>query len=236
MWKSSLKLCKYQEEDREEMQSLIISGGSLDMEFALSYIEKHSFGFMIAADRGMDFFYQQKITPDYVVGDFDSADPEILQYFRNLDEEHRPVILQFQPEKDETDTELAMRIAIERGCDTIHLLGATGNRVDHMLGNLHLLGNAMEKGVECRMVDANNRIRMVCQGIKIRREEQFGKYVSLFPFTPQVRGLTLTGFQYPLEEYTLECYHSLGVSNEIIAKEAEISFREGVLVVMEAKD
>ena len=74
------------------MQSLIISGGSLDMEFALSYIEKYSFGILIAADRGMDFFYQQKITPDYVVGDFDSADPKILQYFRSLDEDRRPVI------------------------------------------------------------------------------------------------------------------------------------------------
>ena len=227
---------KYKKRTEKKMQSLIISGGSLDMEFALSYIGKYSFDFMIAADRGMDFFFHQKITPDYVVGDFDSADPDILQYFRSLDEERRPVILQFQPEKDETDTELAMRITIERGSDVIHLLGATGSRVDHMLGNLHLLGNAMEKGVECRMVDANNRIRMVCQGIKIRREEQFGKYVSLFPFTPQVRGLTLTGFQYPLEEYPLECYHSLGVSNEITAEEAEISFREGVLVIVEAKD
>ncbi len=218
------------------MQSLIISGGSLDMEFACSYISKYSFGCTIAADRGMDFFYKKNITPDYVVGDFDSADPEVLQYFRNLEEGSRPVVMQFQPQKDETDTELAMRIAIERGSDVIHLLGGMGSRVDHMLGNLHLLGNAMEKGVECRMVDASNRIRMVCRGITIKREEQFGRYVSLFPFTPQVRGLTLTGFQYPLEDYTLECYHSLGVSNEIIAQEAEISFKEGVLVVVEAKD
>lgn len=218
------------------MQSLIISGGSLDMEFALSYIEKYSFGLVVAADKGMDFFYQQGMKPDYIVGDFDSADPEILQYFQNMGEGQRPVILQFQPKKDETDTELAMRIAMERGCDVIHLLGAMGSRVDHMLGNLHLLGNAMEKGVECRMVDANNRIRMVCQGITIAREEQYGKYVSLLPFTPQVKGLTLTGFQYPLEDYTLECYHSLGVSNEITAEKAEISFREGVLVVVEAKD
>ena len=65
---------------------------------------------------------------------YPSSNPKILQYFRSLDEDRRPVILQFQPEKDETDTELAMRIAMERGCDVIHLLGATGNRLDHMLG------------------------------------------------------------------------------------------------------
>lgn len=218
------------------MQSLIISGGSLDKEFALSYISQYSFAFTVAADRGMDFFFEHKIIPNYIVGDFDSADPEILQYFQNLSEGQRPEILQFEPEKDETDTELAIRIALQHGCDDIHLLGAMGSRMDHMLGNLHLLGAAMKQGVACRMVDKNNRIRMVCRGMSLRREEQYGNYVSLFPFTPQVKGLTLTGFQYPLKDYTLECYHSLGVSNEIIAEEAEISFQEGVLLVVESKD
>lgn len=219
------------------MNALIISGGSLDMEFALSYIRNYSFACMIAADKGMKFFYEQKIIPDYIVGDFDSADPKILQSFQEFsDKEGRPEILQFQPEKDETDTELAIRIAILQGCDVIHLLGATGNRVDHVIGNLHLLGAAMKHGVECRMVDRNNRIRLVCQGITLKRERQYGNYVSLFPFTPQVKGLTLRGFKYPLEDYTLECYHSLGVSNEIVAKEAEILFQDGVLLIVEAKD
>lgn len=218
------------------MNALIISGGSLDMEFAQSYIRNYSFGCMIAADKGMKFFYEQKIVPDYIVGDFDSADPGILQNFRQQDKSQKPRILQFQPEKDETDTELAIRIAIQRGCDAIHLLGATGSRVDHMIGNLHLLGAAMTQGVECIMVDRNNRIRLICRGMKLKREEQYGNYVSLFPFTPQVKGLTLHGFKYPLEDYTLECYHSIGVSNEITAPEAEILFQEGVLMVVEAKD
>lgn len=218
------------------MQALIISGGNLDMEFADSYIEDYEFACTIAADRGMEFFYERKMTPDYIVGDFDSVEPKILDYFRNMDEDRRPVILQFQPEKDETDTELAVRIAAQQGCDMLHLLGATGTRLDHLLGNLHILGAAMQQGVECRMVDRNNRIRMINRGIRLRREEQYGTYVSLLPFTPQVVGLTLRGFQYPLENAVLECYHSLGVSNEIVDEEAEISFREGVLLVVEAKD
>lgn len=218
------------------MQALIISGGNLDEDFARSYIEGCSFGCTIAADSGMKFFYKQKVVPDYIVGDFDSVDPGILQYFMDLDKEQRPEILQFQPEKDETDTELAIRVAIRRGCSVIHLLGATGDRIDHVLGNLHMLGAAMQQGVECYIADKNNRIRMIDRGIKLKREEQYGTYVSLFPFTPQVTGLTLTGFQYPLKDAVLECYHSLGVSNEVIAEEAEISFREGVLLVVEAKD
>ncbi len=217
------------------MESLIVSGGNLEIEFARSYIEQHPCGFTIAVDSGMEFFYQQKVIPDYIVGDFDSVEPGILHYFQNI-KQKQPVILQFQPEKDETDTELAIRTAIGKGSDKIHLLGATGSRMDHMLGNLHLLGAAMKQGVECRMVDRYNCIRMIDKGIILRQKEQYGNYVSLFPFTPQVKGLTLAGFKYPLENYTLECYHSLGVSNEIIAQEAQILFQDGVLVVVESRD
>ncbi|MFG6383020.1 MAG: thiamine diphosphokinase [Lachnospiraceae bacterium] len=152
-------------------------------------------------------------------------------------ESKQPIILQFQPEKDETDTEIAIRTAIKQGCKTIHILGATtGNRIDHLLGNIHLLGIAMEHGVECLMLDAYNRIRMINKGIVIKKEEQYGKYVSLLPFTSKVTGLTLTGFKYPLDCYTMECYHSLGVSNEITESQAMISFQDGVLLVIESRD
>ncbi len=217
------------------MQALIISGGHLEDGFAASYIENYDFGLTIAVDSGMSFFYRQGWVPDYIVGDFDSVKPEILQSFLELKED-KPKVLQFQPEKDETDTEIAIRTAIGQGCGAIHILGATGSRLDHVLGNIHLLGMAMERGVEVIMADPNNRIRMVREGLVLKKGGQYGKYVSLLPFTPQVTGLTLTGFKYPLDQYTLECYHSLGVSNEITGEQAEISFRDGVLLVIESKD
>lgn len=217
------------------MRSLIISGGHLEDRFAVSYMEKYQFDLTIAVDAGMEFFDRKGWVPDYIVGDFDSVNPEILQKFMGL-EEGKPKILQFQPEKDETDTELAIRTAMSRGCEKIHILGATGSRMDHVLGNIHLLGMGMKQGVEVLIVDPNNRIRMIQKGIVIKREEQYGNYVSLFPFTPQVTGLTLTGFKYPLDHAVLECYHSLGVSNEIIGKQAEISFQDGVLLVVESRD
>lgn len=222
------------------MQALIVSGGCLDGTFAAAYVKSHSFGLMIAADSGMGFFAQNGWVPDYIVGDFDSARPEILQGFSDAKgaaaEGKKPVILQFQPEKDETDTEIAVRTAIGKGCGVIHLLGATGTRVDHMMGNIHLLGMAMEQGVECLMVDPHNRIRMVRHGLVLKKEEQYGDYVSLLPFTPEVTGLTLRGMKYPLERAVMKCYHSLGVSNEIVGEQAEISFQEGVLLVVESRD
>lgn len=105
-----------------------------------------------------------------------------------------------------------------------------------MLGNIHLLGIGLQEQTEILLADANNRIRMIDKGITLKKEEQYGKYVSLLPFTPRVKGLTLKGMKYPLRDYTLECYSSLGISNEIVEDMAEISFTDGVLLVLETKD
>lgn len=224
------------------MQSLIISGGYLDDEFAENYMRQNQWDITIGVDSGMSFFYRTGQIPDYIVGDFDSVEPEILKNFISRKSEtpeytERPVILQFQPEKDETDTEIAIRTAVGKGCDTIHILGGTGSRLDHVIGNIHLLGMGMEQGVNVILADGNNRIRMMPAGeLVIKKKEQYGRYVSLLPFTPQVEGLTLTGFKYPLEHAVMECYHSLGVSNEIVEEEAGISFQNGVLLVIESRD
>ena len=218
------------------MQSLIISGGSLDMEFALSYIEKYSFGILIAADRGMDFFYQQKITPDYVVGDFDSADPKILQYFRSLDEDRRPVILQFHPEKDETDTELAINTAIKLGCTHITILGATGGRFDHMLANVFLLYGCLQKGVKACILDRQDKIYLIEDTAAFSRSGQWGKYISFLPLLGEIRGITLEGFKYPLEDYTLKMGSSRCISNELVEETGRIHIREGVAICVESRD
>lgn len=216
------------------MQALIVTGGSIEDTFALKFLKENPCDLTIAADSGMEFFYRNGLVPDEIVGDFDSVKSGVLEFFK----ENNPniKIRKFQPEKDETDTELAIRTAIDAECKKIWLLGATGTRIDHVLGNIHLLGMAMERDCECIMLDSCNRIRMLNQGMTIRREEQYGDYISLFPFTPTVKGLTLRGFKYPLEKYELQCYHSLGVSNEISEEKAEISFEEGILLMVESKD
>ena len=83
--------------------------GNIQDDFALAYIKKEKFDCLIAADSGMEFFYRAGIQPHHIVGDFDSAKPEILSFFRG---KSGIQFLEFQPEKDETDTELALRLAI----------------------------------------------------------------------------------------------------------------------------
>lgn len=212
---------------------VIVAGGSINDVFAANYIQKKKPDCCIAADSGMNFFYRNQIKPDWIIGDYDSASEEALRYF---DEQPEISKIRLDPIKDDTDTEFAIRKAISMGAKRITLLGAIGTRLDHVLGNVELLGIGLSEHVQIEMLDTNNRIRMINTGITIGKEEQFGTYVSLIPYTAEVKGLTLTGFKYPLDHYTLKGFCSIGVSNEITAEKATITFEDGILIVIESRD
>ncbi|MGN0482673.1 MAG: thiamine diphosphokinase [Lachnospiraceae bacterium] len=214
------------------MKILIVTGGNVQESFARTYQMEEGFDYTIAVDSGIRYFYHQDMEPDLMIGDFDSADPKMYQYFqiKGVAEE------QFLPEKDATDTELAIEKALAMDVDEIHILGATGSRIDHVLGSIRVLGLALEKNVPCFLVDQNNRIRLVKGKNVLKKKEQYGTYVSILPFTTSLKGLTLKGFKYPLDDAVMEGYHALGVSNEIEEDEAVISIKEGVAIVVESSD
>ena len=214
-------------------KALIISGGNIDSDFALDFLAGAPRDVLIGADRGAAFLLEAGVTPTHVVGDFDSAGEKVRKTYRqNPSVELR----EFLPEKDQTDTEIAVRLAMSLGCGTITLLGATGTRLDHVLGNLQVMAMALEQGAGCVMLDANNRIYLKNRGFSIKKAEQFGKYVSLIPFTPEVSPVTLTGFKYPLHNATLRAAESLGISNELAEDEGRVEFARGTLIVAETRD
>ena len=212
---------------------LIVSGGSIDDAFVLDLLEKNSYETVIACDSGMEFFRRNGLYPDLILGDFDSADRNTVDYFKEQTEVR---LEQFPAQKDWTDTELAVRRGLELEPEHIDLVGATGTRLDHVLGNLQLLALGMEAGVSIFLMDAHNRIRLADRPLKLKKSEQYGDFISLIPYGGEVSGLTLKGMKYPLKEATLRQDVSLGISNEIVDDEALISFTEGKLYVMETKD
>lgn len=215
------------------MRGLIVTGGSIQDEFACEIIKNGGYDMIIAADSGMDFLYRNHLTPDVIVGDFDSGNADALDFFR---ENVRIEFCQLNSEKDDTDTEHAIRDAITRGMKKLTILGGTGNRIDHVLGNLQILGIGLQNDVEMELMDAHNRIRMIDKSIRIRKKEQFGDYVSLIPYSQEVEKVTLTGFKYNLEEYTMGGFCTLGISNEIVGEVAEIKFENGIMLVIESRD
>ena len=214
---------------------LIITGGKLDLAFARSFLERETFHKVIAVDGGLEAVRALGLTPDYVVGDFDTVEEDVIEEFRKASyivwESHKP-------EKNETDTELARNRALTLACDRIVFLGATGGRVDHLLGNLHLLYGCMEREVEAWIVDAWNKIYLVDQNRTFVRDQLWGKYVSFLPYTEKVTGITLKGFKYPLNKKNIKRGEEAGlcISNEVEDEVGTLEFEEGVLVCVESRD
>lgn len=215
------------------MRGLIVSGGSVDDGLVCDMMKNGGYEIVIAVDAGMEVLYRHHLTPDIIVGDFDSVSAEALSSFRQSD---RIEFVELNPVKNSTDTEYALLDAINRGAAFLTILGGTGNRLDHVLANISLLAIGIDNHVEMELIDMNNRIRMIDKPVTLGKKEQFGKFVSIIPCSDEVTGVTLTGFKYELTDYTMTGGNSLGVSNEIEGETAEISLRTGRLLVIESRD
>lgn len=216
-------------------KGLIVTGGKLDLAFARSFFDHHKFDKVIAVDAGLNAVDALGLIPDYIVGDLDSIDPALADRYRKI-----PYIVWevHKPEKNETDTELARSRAVALGCEEIVFLGATGGRIDHLIGNIHALYDCMQRGIRAQIIDEQNAICLLDEGRRFRRSELWGKYVSFLPYTEEVRGITLKGFRYPLTDKTIRRGEEVGlcISNELAEESAELSFTEGILICVESRD
>lgn len=212
---------------------IIITGGSVNEPFVLQQIKEKEPKYLIAVDKGLLFFYQNKILPTHIVGDFDSVPKEVITYYR----EHTDIeIRTYNPVKDASDTEIGLRLAIEIGAKKIWMLGATGTRLDHVMANMQILKIALDAKVKAFILDSHNQISLHDQKIILDKEKQYGNYFSIFPFGGVVEEVSIKGAKYPLENYELRPYDSLCVSNEVQAERTEITFSKGMVLLMETRD
>lgn len=212
---------------------LIITGGKLDLAFAASFCRCHTFDLVIAADSGLEAAKELGLIPHMAVGDFDSVSPSVLEEFKKI-----PYLVWdvHDARKDETDTELALRKAMAYGCSQITVLGATGGRFDHMLANVFLLYGCLKQGVEACILDRQNKIYVIDESHTFYRNRLWGKYISFLPLLGEIKGITLTGFSYPLDDYDLDVASSRCISNELSEETGTITFREGAAICVESKD
>lgn len=201
------------------MRAVIICGGSVG-DYILDYITDSDY--IICADSGYDRAIKYGIKPDVVVGDMDSVKS-------SYDEENVRV---FPAKKDFTDSELALKHAIDKNFDDILMFGMIGTRFDHGFANISLLLNGIGKNV-C-IIDSNNIIRMICDEISI--EGNVGDTVSILPFSGDIEGITTNGLEYPLSDSVIKLGTSLGVSNRMTAKTCRITIKKGTALVIRSKD
>lgn len=235
------------------MSTLIITGGRTD-DNAAGYLAARAgalpqtgpkaagrccrapgFEHVIAVDGGLLSAERLGLKPDYIVGDFDTLPAE---YLRRYEQQDAITVRRFRPEKDDTDTQIAVELAqeLEGENGEVLILGGLGTRFDHTLANVFLLEKLEAAGIRAALVDSNNRISVHRRSFTLRKSEQYGSFVSFLALTPQVTGITLTGFKYPLTKRTLRQEDSLCISNELAAETGTVEFEEGLLLMAEARD
>lgn len=212
---------------------MIFSGGNIEQSFALEEYEKRKPEIVIGVDRGVEFLYHNGILPTHIVGDFDSASPDVFAYYKK---DASIPIRELNPIKDASDTEIAIRLAIELGVEELYILGGTGTRLDHVWANVQTLKVAHDAGVKAYILDHHNRISLVEQQATLSRENAYGPYFSVFPLGGTVSDFSIRGAKYPLKNYTLCPYDSLTVSNEFLENDVHISFPRGLVILMETRD
>lgn len=212
------------------MKALVFAGAAItDYSFCGQYMDEGDL--VICCDSGMRHAKALGIRPDYIVGDFDSVAPEVLEYYRA---QEIPV-QQFPARKNETDMELGVLLALELGATELVLFGGIGDRFDHTLANAHYLLSLLKKGVRARLVDEKNCVEVIDRHLTVCGQP--GDLVSTIPLSLEVKGITLRGFSYPLEDYDLALDDDyIAVSNVLAGEQAEIDIREGYLFVIRSKD
>ena len=211
---------------------LVFTGGMINLVWAREWLATKQFDYIITADKGLLYADELNCKVDYILGDFDSIDTDLLEKYRSMNVE----LITFPCEKDFTDTHLAIETAIEKGAGQITILGAIGSRMDHTMSNIQNMKIALDSEIPCYIIDEFNKIYLANKEVTINKSEQFGKYISLIPFSEKVTGLTLSGFHYPLRKYLMNQGLSVGISNEIVDENGVIEFEEGILIIFETRD
>lgn len=207
---------------------IVCNGSIIDYSYHKKFFEGADF--IVCADGGASHLKKLGMEPHVLLGDFDSISRKHLEYYASL----KVKILKFPKEKDMTDTELAVNVAVDRGYKDIVIIGGTGTRLDHTMSNIFLLKQMLDRGVRGRIINEYNEIYLTADSIEVKAEEGFN--ISLLPATERVEGITTRGLYYPLKGETLEMGSSKGVSNEFVADTAHISITSGLLMVIKSRD
>lgn len=181
----------------------------------------------IAADSGYHNAMRLGERVDILIGDFDS----IGQVPRDAVKEIREV----PAEKDLTDTQIAVEIAVESGADEIILVGGLSGRLDHTLSNLGVLEDMYLRGLHGYMTDGQNRIHYLRSSSTLVARSAY-QYISIIAADETVKGVSMEGGKYPLKNQTLKRRLQYAVSNEITGNVVLISVKKGGIFIIESRD
>ena len=207
------------------MRAFIYTGGTVRIESITEHPKADDL--CIAADQGYHTAKALGERIDLLLGDFDSIG--------SVPGDEGMEIQRVPAEKDYTDTQLAVEIALERGADEIIIIGGLSGRLDHTLSTLAILEDLNTRGVYCTITDGQNRARYMKSTSTLIARSPY-KNLSLIAADEVVKGVDIEGCKYPLKKATLRRSHQFAVSNEITGNVAFISVKKGGVFIIESRD
>ena len=207
------------------MRAIIVAKGDVEEDERYDHLLRPG-DLVIAADGGAAIARQMGLEPQVVIGDMDSIHARL----RARLEKRGCQFVSRSPRKDETDTELAVQYALERGAQEIVLVGAIGDRLDHTLANVFLLGLPGLQAVKASIVAGDTQVWLVGDAIEITGQP--GDIVTLLPLGRDAIGVSTNGLEWPLHDDTLHFGPARGVSNVMTSSQARVSLRGGLLLVV----
>lgn len=208
----------------EKIKKCYIFAGSPDAKCSDIIFEDNRY--VICADGGYALAKKLGIEPDVIIGDFDT-------YTKKLPECCE--VIKYPSEKDDTDTMLAVKLALQRGYRHIAICGGLGGRVDHTIANIQTLRYILKHEASGELISDGNHIIMQGPGVRVYSRMR-GYYFSVFSYTEECTGVTLTGFKYPLKNGVIKNSFPIGISNEVTGKSGIVSLEKGILLITYSKD
>jgi thiamine pyrophosphokinase len=202
---------------------LFANGEYVDPSFALSQITSERF--VVAVDGGANFLFKHHVVPHLLIGDLDSVGPEILPAWI------KKCFIKEDLDQNTFDLEKAVLFLLENGIDTLHIVGATGGRLDHSVANLYLLSRFADKTIF--LIDSLQKIFVIDEGVTSKNtiSEPIGTSVSLLPLG-DAYGVNSSGLKYACRDLDMKPDGLIGSSNEMSEPQAEVSVKRGKLAVI----
>lgn len=212
------------------MRAVIFANGNISDRYStLTLIHKGDL--LIAADGGARHCQLLGLTPNYVIGDLDSIDPQQMEDLRAKGVR----FITYPRDKDQTDLELALDLATSKGAQEIHLLGLLGGRIDQTLANLLLLARDEWRSARLSISDGQDSAYLLRSGEHLNIQGKPGDTISLIPLSALVIGITTHDLRWELSKSTLKFGSTLGISNEMLQPTAYIEITDGKLLVIHRK-
>ncbi len=204
----------------DTVRGVIITGGAAPpVESVLPWLA--DVALVVAADSGLHTAVGYGIRPELVVGDFDSlADDDLLKGYDDKD------VRRYPRAKDHTDTEIALRVAREEGCDDLVIIGGGGGRIDHLLALVALFERPDPPGA---WVSDTGVISAIVERTTARGS--VGERISFAPIGCIPCRMVSHGLRWPLDGLTWG-RGDIGISNEFAEAEVQVTMKSGQLLMM----